>query len=109
MESILKKVQTNLFDLTVRDVGREKHPNKTRSEIDFLRLSFLKFNKILRKIDEICEKLIEKRRKKLVESLIEGLIVRLVEIGEELFLGEENEFFYFEDLVLDEKENLVSN
>jgi hypothetical protein len=107
VKTLWADTQIHLSRLLLSDISVSKGFDSKQQANDYVRRLFVKYNDILRKLDEIYETLIHPQKRFILRILLDGIIGRLVELKQEMMKFDSCEYTYFEDLALDQNKTLV--
>ena len=99
--------QIQLSRLITSETVAPKGFDSERQANDYVRRLFVRYNEILKKLDDIYGTLVHPQKRRILRILLDGLVGRLVELKRELIRFDSCEYTYFEDLALDQNKTLV--
>lgn len=107
VETLWANTQIKLSRLLTSEISGPKDFDSKRQANDYVRRLFVKYNDIMKKLDEIYETLIHPQKRLILRILLDGIVGRLVELKQEMIKFDICEYTYFEDLALDQNKTLV--
>jgi len=107
VETLWANTQIKLSRLLTSEISGPKDFDSKRQANDYVRRLFVKYNDIMKKLDEIYETLIHPQKRLILRILLDGIVGRLVELKQEMIKINICEYTYFEDLALDQNKTLV--
>lgn len=107
VKTLWTNTQIKLSRLVISETSAPKGFDSTRQANDYVRQLFVKYNDIMRKLDEIYEILVHPQKRLIIRILLDGIVGRLVELKKEMIKFDSCEYTYFEDLALDQNKTLV--
>jgi hypothetical protein len=107
VKTLWANTQINLSRLLISEISGPKDFDSKRQANDYVRRLFVKYNDIMRKLDEIYETLVHPQKRLIIRILLDGIVGRLVELKQEMIKFDSCEYTYFEDLALDQNKTLV--
>ena len=99
--------QRQLSHLLKSEIYSPKGFDSERQANDFVRRLFIKYNDIMKKLDEVYTTLVHPQKRLIVRNLLDAIVGRLVELKQEMMKFGSCEYTYFEDLALDQNKTLV--
>ena len=100
--------QVQLSRLITSETVAPKGFDSERQANDYVRRLFIRYNEILKKLDDIYDTLVHPQKRRILRILLDGLVGRLVELKREMIRFDSCEYTYFEDLALDQNKTLVT-
>jgi hypothetical protein len=107
VETLWANTQIKLSRLLTSEISGPKDFDSKRQANGYVRRLFVKYNDIMKKLDEIYETLIHPQKRLILRILLDGIVGRLVELKQEMIKFDSCEYTYFEDLALDQNKTLV--
>ena len=78
-----------------------------RQAYNYVRHLFIKYNDILKRLDEVYVTLLHPQKRLILKILLDGLVGRLIELKQEMMKFDGCEYTYFEDIALNHNKTLV--
>jgi hypothetical protein len=107
IQRLWTNTQIELSRLLTSEISGSKGFDSKRQANDYVRRLFVKYNDIMKKLDEIHETLFHPQKRLIICILLDGIVGRLVELKREMIKFDSCEYTYFEDLALDQNKTLV--
>ncbi|CAF0797232.1 unnamed protein product [Rotaria sp. Silwood1] len=106
VQTLWTNTQIQLSRLLTSEVFGPKGFDSKRKANDYVRQLFIKYNDIMKKLDEIYQTLIHPQKRLIIRILLDGIVGRLIELKQEMIKFDCCEYTYFEDLALDQNKTL---
>jgi hypothetical protein len=107
VNTLWTNTQIKLSHLIISEISGPKGFDSKRQANDYVRRLFIKYNDIMKKLDEIYQTLVHPQKRLIIRILLDGIVGRLVELKQEMIKFDSCEYTYFEDLALDQNKTLV--
>jgi len=107
INTLWTNTQIKLSHLIISEISGPKGFDSKRQANDYVRRLFIKYNDIMKKLDEIYQTLVHPQKRLIIRILLDGIVGRLVELKQEMIKFDSCEYTYFEDLALDQNKTLV--
>ncbi|CAF0820478.1 unnamed protein product [Rotaria sordida] len=106
VQTLWTNTQIQLSRLLTSETFGPKGFDSKRKANDYVRRLFIKYNDIMKKLDEIYQTLIHPQKRLIIRILLDGIVGRLIELKQEMIKFDCCEYTYFEDLALDQNKTL---
>ena len=99
--------QIKLSRIIASEVSAPRGFDNKRQAYNYVRHLFIKYNDLLKKLDEVYVTLLHPQKRLILKILLDGLVGRLIELKQEMIKFDGCEYTYFEDIALDHNKTLV--
>ncbi|CAF2358990.1 unnamed protein product [Rotaria sp. Silwood2] len=106
VQTLWTNTQIQLSRLLTSEIFGPKGFDSRQKANDYVRRLFIKYNDIMKKLDEIYQTLIHPQKRLIIRILLDGIVGRLIELKQEMIKFDCCEYTYFEDLALDQNKTL---
>ncbi|CAF0896390.1 unnamed protein product [Adineta ricciae] len=98
--------QIKLSRIITSEISAPKGFDNKRQAYNYVRHLFIKYNDLLKRLDEVYVTLLHPQKRSILKILLDGLVGRLIELKQEMMKFDGCEYTYFEDIALNHNKTL---